>query len=350
MTELDVRTETDPTMVELADPTGGRLVAWAQAMHAAHQLGQALSQTAFVPQHFRGKPDECAAAVMFGDEIGLSPGQALQSIYVVSGRPGLYARSMVALVLNAGHEIWTEASSPQRVIVCGRRRGSTHTERSEWTQAKAQQAGYTSNPKYKTNPEAMLYARASSDVARRIAPDALAGLAYSVEELQLDDGADGTVTTTSRPTRKRTVQRAPLRTPDEPPLEDEPASDEPSQTDAGEHTPEETSGAEGEAGSTPAGTGSPASPTNDEPTTPSAAQMRKMHATFNDLGVTDRDRRLAITSTAIGRRIGSASELTAAEAHVLLDRLNNVTELDEEDQKIVLAEMSEPTISNKTAN
>ena len=33
----------------------------------------------------------------------------------------------------------------------------------------------------------MLYARAAGDICRRIAPDVLAGLSYSVEELQEDD-------------------------------------------------------------------------------------------------------------------------------------------------------------------
>jgi len=37
------------------------------------------------------------------------------------------------------------------------------------------------------HPEAMLYARAAGDICRRIAPDVLAGLSYSVEELQDDD-------------------------------------------------------------------------------------------------------------------------------------------------------------------
>ena len=49
------------------DPTGGRLEAWARALHAAHQIGTALCGTAFAPTHFKGKPDDAAAAVMFGE-------------------------------------------------------------------------------------------------------------------------------------------------------------------------------------------------------------------------------------------------------------------------------------------
>ena len=53
------------------DPTGGRLVAWAEGLAAAHRIGSALCQTAFAPKHFAGKPEEAAAAILFGDEVGL---------------------------------------------------------------------------------------------------------------------------------------------------------------------------------------------------------------------------------------------------------------------------------------
>src|SRR5699024_2435614 len=140
-----------------------------------------------VPQHFRGKPEDAAAAIMSGDEIGLTPMQSLQNLYVVSGKPALYARAMVALVLSHGHMIWTEKDTDTEVIVCGQRAGSNRAEKVSWTIDRARKAGYTSNKKYETDPRAMLYARASSDVARRIAPDVLAGVAYSVEELELEE-------------------------------------------------------------------------------------------------------------------------------------------------------------------
>ncbi|MGH3500737.1 MAG: hypothetical protein ACRDQA_07545 [Nocardioidaceae bacterium] len=319
-----------PDQVAVADPTGGRLVAWAQAMSAAHKLGSALCETTFVPAQFKNKPDEAAAAIMYGDEIGFTPGQSLQNVYVISGKPALYARAMVALVLSHGHQIWTEASSTQRVVVCGQRRGSTHVERVEWTQNKAQQAGYTTNKKYSTNPEAMLYARASSDVARRIAPDALAGIAYSVEELELEEATSTATDAAPATPRRRTAKRA-ASTP--PPQPDEPDLDEPPPADVGDDSQEETSGTEGGAGSSPAGTPSPASLVTDQ-------QMKKMHATFNDLGVTDRDQRLIITSTAIGRTVGSANELTKDQAATLIDRLDQITRLDDQDKPLVLADMA----------
>lgn len=185
MTEL---THYQPPTLEhtVTDPTGGRLVAWAEGLAAAHRIGTALCQTSFVPQQFRGKPEEAAAAILYGDEIGFTPTQALQNIYVISGKPSMYARSMVALLLSHGHEVWTVEKTDAKVTVAGRRKGSTHVIEETWTTARASKAGYTSNKKYQTDPQAMLYARAASDVCRQVAPDSLAGIAYTVEELELD--------------------------------------------------------------------------------------------------------------------------------------------------------------------
>ena len=191
-----------PTPITYAtDPTGGRLIAWADGLAAAHRIGSALCQTAFVPASFRGKPEEAAAAILYGDEIGLTPTQALQSVHVISGRPGLYARAMVALALSKGHEVWTVEKSDAKVTVAGRRKGSTHVHEETWTTARAQKAGYTTNKKYSTDPQAMLYARAAADVVRQIAPDALAGLDYAVEELELSESP--TVTTITRSAKIR---------------------------------------------------------------------------------------------------------------------------------------------------
>ena len=206
-----------PARLEYIDPTGGRLIAWADGLTAAHRIGSALCQTAFVPASFRGKPEEAAAAILYGDEIGLTPTQALQSVHVISGRPGLYARAMVALAMSKGHEVWTVEKSDAKVTVAGRRKGSTHVHEETWTTARAQKAGYTNNKKYSTDPQAMLYARAAADVVRQIAPDALAGLDYAVEELELSESP--TVTTITRSaTRPAKVQRKPLTATPEPPL------------------------------------------------------------------------------------------------------------------------------------
>ena len=286
--EIAVRQEQQyPDPSYNVDPTGGRLVAWAEGLAAAHRIGSALCSTAFAPAHFKGKPEEAAAAIMFGDEVGLSPTQALRSIFVISGTPSLYARQMAALVLHHGHEVWTVEKSDTKVTVSGKRRGSAHTISETWTTARAQKAGYTNNKKYATDPQAMLYARALADVCRQIAPDALAGLAYTVEEMEIAEPAP-----TQRMNRAKAVA-APMPEPDlDPPTlsadEPIPADDTTAEPD-GDHT---------------------------------KAQLAKIHILLGEQGMGERDAGLACLSDILDRPVASSKSLSKAEAHKVIEALN----------------------------
>lgn len=165
------------------------LVAWARAADAAYTLAKMLVETAFCPAHFKGKPQDAAASIMFGSELHLSPLQALNGVYMIGGKPALYAKTMVAVLLSVGHSVWTVEKTDDGVTVSGCRAGSSTVETETWTLSRAERAGYTKNAKYRSDPQSMLLARAQSDVCRRVAPDALLGMAYSAEELQMEEGA-----------------------------------------------------------------------------------------------------------------------------------------------------------------
>jgi hypothetical protein len=300
-----------PSQVAVADPTGGRLVAWAAAAAAANQLAKALSRTSFVPAAFKGNEYDATAAIIMGDEVGLSPLAALRSIYVVHGTPAMYARTMVALVQSRGHEVWTEFSTDAKVIVCGRRKGSDKVEHSEWTTARAQKAGYTTNKKYATNAQEMLYSKASAEICRKVGADVLLGIPYSVEELELEQPAP--TSTASRTTeRKTTAKRAA-------PVAEEPEF-EPSGMDEFAKHAEDAPAETGEA-------------ITDK-------QLKILHTLLgkNDLG--DRDAGLAYIGGVIGREIGSSKDLTKAEASVCIDRLSTLEADDKEPTQAVLDEIA----------
>jgi hypothetical protein len=271
------------------DPTGGRLVAWAEGLDAAGRLGNALARTAFCPRHFQGKPADAAAAILFGDEIGLSPTQSLRSIYVIGGQPSLYARTMVALVLSHGHRMWTVEDTPSKVTVAGQRRGLDKVEQSTWTLDRARKAGYTSNAKYNTDPQTMLYARAAGDVARRIAPDVLAGIAYTVEEIEAAEPAPTVTVQRADPAQPRTAQRKPLPAPEppEPELDAAPAASAPDPGEPGVTDP----------------------------------QMKRIAAGMRTAGITDRTEALAFVSDVVGRDVPSRKDLTRHEAGLVIDAL-----------------------------
>ena len=279
--------------------TGANLIREAAAVMAdAHKLATAVAGTQMIPKHFQNKPDECAAAMLYGASLGLDPMQSVRQIYVVHGQAALYARAMVSLVLGAGHEVWTVDSTDQSVTVAGRRRGSQHVEQSTWTFERAQRAGYTNNEKYRTDPQAMLYSKAASEVCRKIAPDVLNGV-YAVEELQMERwDAEVVSTQPAPPASGRDRMAAALGTPQTSDPEAAPAApDEP--------TVERT----------------PASGSESPLLNTSSKLAKAMYAAINEAGVPE-DRRIGWLGTVIGREISSSKEMTEDEARAVLAHLD----------------------------
>ncbi|AMS02802.1 RecT-like ssDNA annealing protein [Gordonia phage Yeezy] len=186
-----------------------QLMEHAKAMNTAYELAEAMCGTALVPSTYRGKPQDGTAAILYGAELGLTPIQSLQQIFVVHGTPAIYARTMVALLKSRGFKIWTESSSDEAVTVMGQAPDGT-AEVSTWTIERAEKAGYVptiddatgkykvnskgnliGNEKYLTDPQAMLYAKAAAEVCRRLAPDVLLGIAYTREDLESETPENG---------------------------------------------------------------------------------------------------------------------------------------------------------------
>ena len=182
MTEIEVLPPRRPAASEAI----GQLMAHADAMASAKQLADALADTDMVPKDYKGKPGNAAAAILYGAELGLNPIQSLQQIFVVHGSPAIYARTAVALVKNHGVIVETVSSDNTSVTVRATDNRTGQTETSTWDIDRAELAGYTSNDRYRTNPQEMLYAKAAMEVCRKIAPDVLLGVPLSREELDLE--------------------------------------------------------------------------------------------------------------------------------------------------------------------
>ncbi|WP_406083083.1 hypothetical protein OHA01_26245 [Micromonospora zamorensis] len=178
--QLDIPTGTEPATAQL--------VQWAHAAHAAHSLAEGLCNTQFVPAAYRGKPAEAAAAILAGAEVGLSPLASLRAFHNIQGTPTLSAQALRGIVQGLGHDIRIVESNDKHAVVTGRRKGEDEWQTSTWTIERAQQAGYPAkNANWRTNPAAMLVARASTEVSRWIASDAIMGMPYTVEEIR-DEG------------------------------------------------------------------------------------------------------------------------------------------------------------------
>lgn len=174
--------------VEVIERGSEDLLRFSRDLSIAYSFCTSLVQTQFVPGQYQNNPGNAAAAVMTARGVGITdPLAALRSIDIIQGTPAFRANTLRALVQREGHEIWVEEASSQRAVVKGKRRGSDRVEVSMWDMDRARQMKLAGKDNWQKQPQAMLVARATSEVARLIAADVILGL-YAAEEL-----ADGVV-------------------------------------------------------------------------------------------------------------------------------------------------------------
>ncbi|MEV6180142.1 hypothetical protein [Streptomyces sp. NPDC052015] len=214
---------TQPVPLPEVQPTAGTtaLVAWAQEANLAYDMAQKLAATSFVPQSLRGKPGDIAAAILAGSELGLKPMATLKSIDIIQGTPALRAHAMRGLIQSQGHDIELVESTDTRCVMRGRRAGSEAWQTVEWTVERAQRMGLLGKDQWKKNPKGMLVARATGDICRLIASDALHGMPYVSEELEgfttgqvLPAKAPLSVAAITAPAPAQTAVEAPETVPD----------------------------------------------------------------------------------------------------------------------------------------
>jgi len=322
-------------------------------------LAQRLSRTEFVPAAIRGKNEAVLACILTGHEVGISPMQALAKIHVVDGRPAMSAELMRAVVLREGHELWIEEQSSTRCILGGKRKGSERETRVTWTMDDAKRANLSGKQNWRTYPSAMLLARATAALCRAIFPDVLAGISYTVEELEDGDvlagetGFDEEPTkATPAPTRtaraRRTATRgtdapaevdappAPAPVAETPPLPGEPEADGDIEGPIDDALDDEIVDAEivDEEDSPPLPDEEVyEGPDQDLPARSySGPQIIAMRAT--ELGIDTREEKLELVAAIIGREVSSAKDLTEEEIATVL----RAFDVDGFDARALLAE------------
>lgn len=350
---------------ELVPYAGDNGVArWVSVLVPAAQLAERIAGTEFVPAAMRGKPDVVTAAIMYGDEIGIGPMQALAGIHVVDGRPAPSAELLRAMILRDGHSLVVHEMTGTRARISGLRRGQDEAARTfvEWTLDMARAAGLLGRQNWQRYPRAMLLARASGDLARLVFPDVVKGLGYVAEtedeaaalETWVPPGSPPESPTPEAPARKAVQRKTrPRKAPKEPPVappperpwqgpetEERAATTEawndrqlPARETVDTPLPEEPPAPE-------AGPLEPPPDANPRPETredapepppppkgPGPQLLRALHASLGRaLGrgpdsEVDRADRLALVSAMVGRDVSSTNDLTRTDAMRCLDIL-----------------------------
>lgn len=183
MTEMAVREGGSEVVQAGSAAVQSPLVRWAQEAREAGMIATSLARTSFVPASLRGKPEDVTAAILAGQELGLQPMATLRSMDVIQGTPALRAHAMRGLVQSHGHSVQLVESTSERCVMRGRRRGETEWQQVVWTLQRAGQMGLLQKAEWKKQPQTMLAARATGELCRLIAADALFAMPYNSEEL-----------------------------------------------------------------------------------------------------------------------------------------------------------------------
>lgn len=151
-----------------------------QNLGQAMELAKLIADSDLAPKDYRGKAGNVLIAVQMGQEVGLSPMTAIQSIAVINGKPGLYGDVGKAILLKNGFVIEEDDVEVIRKTGAGRcritRPGHPPCERT-FSKEAAKVAGLLgkSGP-WTTYPERQMAWRAFWFAARDIAADVLKGL------------------------------------------------------------------------------------------------------------------------------------------------------------------------------
>lgn len=182
------------------------------------ELAKVLGMSALLPQALRGKPADVLVTVLYGREMGLTPMQSIQSIYVVNGRPQCAGKLLLAKVRQAGHRVKVKATDKRAEVTITRCDDpEPHTEVFTWEDA--ERAKLAGKDTYKQFPKNMLTWRAVANCVNVQCPEVAMG--FEIAELTEADAAQ------ERPTLAQVAaQREPAAKPEPARAEEEPVDAE----------------------------------------------------------------------------------------------------------------------------
>ena len=154
----------------------------------AQQFAELLAQAQFIPTAYRGKPGDIMACVLYGEQLGVAPLQALQGVAVINGRPSVWGD--LALAVARAHpefrdiveELGGKGDDYGATCTITRRNQTPVVRRFTWKDAERAGLKGKQGP-WTQYPQRMLQMRARAWALRDSFADALCGLAVR-EELE----------------------------------------------------------------------------------------------------------------------------------------------------------------------
>jgi hypothetical protein len=169
-------------------PTGGKPVGIVpQSFEDVWRMAALMSKTKMVPADFQNKEADCAVAIMYGLELGMTPVVALQSIAVVNGRPSVWGDALITLCHKHGHLLDEQVTGEgeEMVATCTLKRADGRTIKRSFSVSDAKTASLWGKAVWKNYPKRMLQMRARGYAVRDGAAEILAGTAIVEEQMDV---------------------------------------------------------------------------------------------------------------------------------------------------------------------
>jgi hypothetical protein len=153
------------------------------------EFAKLISDSGMVPKDYINKPGAIVVAIQMGMEVGLLPIQALQSIAVINGRPGLWGDGALAIVkahpeFVSIQEDDVETIKKNKKATCIIKRRGQPEVKAIFGEEEAKTAGLAGKQGPWTQyPQRMMQMRARAFAMRDQFPDALKGI-KTIEELR----------------------------------------------------------------------------------------------------------------------------------------------------------------------
>jgi hypothetical protein len=147
-------------------------------------MATSLAKSGVVPRH-AGTPEAAVAIMLQGRELGISPMQALRTIYMIEGKLTLSADLMAALIYKrcGDNALRVKERTAERCAIEYKRPDWPEAAEMVWTIQQARDANLTGKDNWKKYPAAMLFSRCVSAIAHTAFQDVIMGL-YTPDEAE----------------------------------------------------------------------------------------------------------------------------------------------------------------------
>lgn len=151
----------------------------------ALKFAELMSKSDLVPKDFKDKPGNILVAIQKGQEVGLSPMAALETIAVINGRASLWGDGLLGLVQASSTYEWIDESQcSEKAGICTIKRRGEQPYTATFTLEDAKRAGLLGKPGTWTQyTKRMLQLRARAFAIRDKFADVLKGLVAAEEAM-----------------------------------------------------------------------------------------------------------------------------------------------------------------------